>query len=90
MDLRAQIEAKLGLNTVTFKHNLSPATLFHEAIANDKGRITKGGADNEQKAYPTKLGINGPLVFYSDPSCTGRPVQDTFCVDRASITDKVW
>ncbi len=29
-------------------------------------------------------------MYYTDPSCTGRPVQDTFCVDRPAVTDKVW
>jgi phosphoenolpyruvate carboxykinase (ATP) len=89
-DCAAQLEQLLGLTTVTYKHNLSKEELFHEAIANDRGRIREGGPDDEQKAYPTKLGVNGPLVYYTDPTCTGRPVQDTFGVARPSIADSVW
>jgi phosphoenolpyruvate carboxykinase (ATP) len=90
MDFRKDLEQLLGLKTPGYKHNLKPDELFYEAIRNDRGRIRKDGPDDEQKAYPTKLGVKGPLVYYSDPSCTGRPVQDTFCVDWPEISDKVW
>jgi phosphoenolpyruvate carboxykinase (ATP) len=90
MDFRKDLEKQFGLKTVTYKANLGRDALFNEAIANDRGRIRKDGPDTEQKAYATKLGVKGPLVFYSDPSCTGRPVQDTFCVDWPEISDKVW
>ncbi|QDU65782.1 phosphoenolpyruvate carboxykinase (ATP) [Engelhardtia mirabilis] len=87
-ECRAQLEQLFGLTGVDYKHNLSKEELFHEAIANDRGRIREGGPDDEQKAYPTKLGVNGPLVYYTDPTCTGRPVQDTFGVAwPASETD---
>ena len=43
-----------------------------------------------QKAFPTALGVDGPLVYYTDPTCTGRPVQDTFAVARPSVIDTVW
>lgn len=42
-----------------------------------------------RRPIPLPEGVEGPLVFYSDPSCTGRPVADTFCVDRASVSDAV-
>ena len=90
MDLAATLENQLGLRSVRYAHNLSKEELFHEAIANDRGRVREGGPDDEQKAFPTKLGVNGPLVYYTDPSCTGRPVQDTFGVARPGIADRVW
>ena len=91
MDLSAMLERKLGLSrNLTYKHNLTKDQLFHEAIANDRGRVKLGGSFDEQKAYPTKLGVNGPLVFYTDPSCTGRPVSDTFGVAWPEIEGDVW
>ncbi len=90
MDIAAALKAKLGLSSVSYKADLSKEELFHEAIANDRGRIRAGGPDNEQKAYPTKLGIQGPLVYYTDPTCTGRPVQDTFGVAWPEVVDSVW
>jgi phosphoenolpyruvate carboxykinase (ATP) len=90
MDFRKDLEKLFGLKTVSYKHNLSSEELFYEAIRNDRGRIRPDGPDNEHKAYATKLGVKGPLVFYSDPSCTGRPVQDTFCVAWPEIEGKVW
>ena len=90
MSFEADLKNLLGLDGVTYKANLDKETLFHEAIANDRGRIRADGPDDEQKAYPTKLGINGPLVFYTDPSCTGRPVADTFAVARPEVEDTIW
>ncbi len=89
-DHRAELEALLGLTDVEYKINLSKDELFHEAIANDRGRIREGGPENEQKAYPTALGVDGPLVYYTDPTCTGRPVKDTFGVAWPELEDKVW
>jgi phosphoenolpyruvate carboxykinase (ATP) len=80
----------LGLQGVDYHHNLSKEQLFHEAIANDRGRVDKEGPDDAQKAFPTKLDIDGPLVFYTDPSCTGRPVQDTFGVAWPEFEDSIW
>lgn len=88
--VEAQLEAALGLTTVDVRYGLSQDELFAAAVSGDRGRIRPGGGDDEPKAHPTALGLDGPLVFYSDPSCTGRPVADTFCVDRASVTDDVW
>ncbi|MEZ5973970.1 MAG: phosphoenolpyruvate carboxykinase (ATP) [Planctomycetota bacterium] len=84
------LERLFGLKEVTYKVNLSKDQLFDAAIAGDRGRIRKDGPDDEQKAYPTKLGKNGPLVFYTDPSCTGRPVKDTFGVAWPELDEKVW
>lgn len=90
MSLRKELADLLGLDTVEYKHGLSKDQLFHEAIANDRGRTSKDGPDDAQKAFPTKLGVDGPLVFYTDPTCTGRPVKDTFAVAWPDTLDEIW
>jgi len=90
MSFQADLEKLLGLKTVTYKYNLSKTELFHEAIANDKGRITRGGPNNAQKAFATKLGDQGPLVFYTDPDCTGRRTKDTFAVAWPEVENEIW
>lgn len=90
MDYASALEKKLGLKSVTYKYGLSKDELFREAIEHDRGRVRRNGPDDAQKAYPTKLGLRGPLVYYTDPSCTGRPVQDTFGVAWPEVADKVW
>ena len=59
--------ACLGLKTVNYKYGLSKEELFAEAIAHDRGRVRADGPSDEQKAYSTKLGTDGPLVYYTDP-----------------------
>jgi len=90
IDHKAELEALFGLTNVSYKVNLSKEELFHEAIANDKGRVREGGPDDDQKAFATKLGVQGPLIYYTDPSCTGRPVQDTFGVAWPEVEGSVW
>ncbi|MGI9603154.1 MAG: phosphoenolpyruvate carboxykinase (ATP), partial [Acidimicrobiales bacterium] len=90
MTVAEELEAAFGLTTVTLRSGLSQDELFAAAIANDRGRVAMDGPDDEQKAFATSLGVDGPLVFYSDPSCTGRPVQDTFAVARPAFIDDVW
>jgi phosphoenolpyruvate carboxykinase (ATP) len=90
MGLQQELEQKLGLKNVRYKANLSKQELFAEALANDRGRVREGGPDDEAKARATKLGVNGPLVYTSDPTCTGRPVQDTYGVDSPSVSGDVW
>jgi phosphoenolpyruvate carboxykinase (ATP) len=90
MEYAAALEKLLGLSAVNYRHDLSKEELFHAAIAGDRGRVRPDGPDDEQKAFATKLGIDGPLVYYTDPTCTGRPVQDTFGVAWPEIEDKVW
>ncbi len=90
MDFRKELEDLLGLKTVEYKYGLSKEELFHEAIANDKGRVRVGGPEDEQKAYATKLGVKGPLVYYTDPECTGRPVSDTYAVAWPEFKDQIW
>ena len=86
----AELFSSLGLETVDIHCGLSQDELFAAAIAGDLGRVRPGGSDSEHKARATVLGADGPLIFYSDPSCTGRPVHDTFCVDRPAVRDEVW
>jgi len=90
MDHAKALESLFGLKNATYAANLSKEELFHEAIKNDRGRIKADGPDDAQKAYPTKLGIKGPLVYYTDPTCTGRPVQDTFAVAFPEVDDLIW
>ena len=86
----SQLEEAFGLTGVELRHGLGQDELFHQAIANDRGQVEPDGPSDAQKAFPTALGVDGPLVYFSDPTCTGRPVQDTFCVDRPATTDRVW
>ncbi|MEQ8716259.1 MAG: phosphoenolpyruvate carboxykinase (ATP) [Acidimicrobiales bacterium] len=86
----AELREKLGLDTVDLHHGLSQKELFAAAVENDRGRIETGGSDDAQKAFATSLGDDGPLVFYTDPTCTGRPVKDTFAVAWPEFRDEVW
>jgi phosphoenolpyruvate carboxykinase (ATP) len=88
--LAADLKRLLGLTSVTYKYNLPKEELFHEAIANDRGRVRKDGPSNEQKAFPTRLGVQGPLVYYTDPDCTGRRVKDTFAVGWPEVENVIW
>ena len=90
MDFAAELEQLFGLKGVTYKYNLSKDELFEAAIAGDRGRIAEGGPNDAQKAYATSLGADGPLVYYTDPTCTGRPVKDTFGVAWPELDDTVW
>ncbi|MDP7246893.1 MAG: phosphoenolpyruvate carboxykinase (ATP) [Planctomycetota bacterium] len=86
----AELEALFCLTGQELRINLSKEELFHEAIANDRGRVREGGSDEEQKAFTTKMGTDGPLVYYTDPTCTGRPVQDTYGVAWPEFEESVW
>ncbi len=86
----AELNAAFGLHNVEVKHALSQDELFDAAIANDRGIVEEGGPADAQKATATALGKDGPLVYYTDPTCTGRPTKDTFAVARPSIADEVW
>jgi len=90
MDLAQALERKLGLKNLDYRYNLSKERLFHEAIANDRGRVEVDGPHDAQKAFPTALGVNGPLMFFTDPSCTGRPVDDTFAVAWPEVEGTIW
>ena len=90
MTVSQQLAEQFGLTTPNLRIGLSQDELFHEAIANDRGRVTINGGNDEQKAFGTSLGAEGPLVYYTDPTCTGRPVHDTFAVARPEVVDTVW
>ena len=90
MTVQQQLEKQFGLKTPNLRVGLSQEELFNAAIGNDRGRVSIGGPSDQQKAYPTALGVDGPLVFYTDPECTGRPVDDTFAVARPEVVDTVW
>ena len=90
MELKGALEHKLGLKGVELRCNLPRERLFEEALANDRGRTRPGGPDTDPKCFSTRLGIDGPLVFYTDPSCTGRPVDDTFAVAWPEVKDSIW
>lgn len=85
-----QLQAQFGLHSVEVRAGLTQDELFAEAVAGDRGRTRFDGGENDQKAFATALGTAGPLVYYSDPSCTGRPVQDTFAVAWPEVVDEVW
>lgn len=84
------LKNQFGIDGVALHYGLSQEELFHAAIANDRGRVSIDGNQAEQKAYSTVLGVDGPLVYYSDPSCTGRPVTDTFAVARPEVENTIW
>jgi phosphoenolpyruvate carboxykinase (ATP) len=88
--LASELEALLGLRTVTYKYDLPKNELFFEAIRNDRGRVRRDGPSTAQKAYPTKLGVDGPLIYYTDPDCTGRRTKDTYAVQWPEVADKIW
>jgi phosphoenolpyruvate carboxykinase (ATP) len=85
-----ELEKLFGLTSVTYKYGLSKDELFGEAIRNDRGRVKKGGPSDAQKAFPTRLGLKGPLVYYTDPDCTGRRVKDTYAVKWPEVADVIW
>ncbi len=89
-DVAGELEQKFGLKGIDLQFGLSQDDLFNEAIANDRGRVSLDGPEDVPKSFATALGVDGPLVFYSDPTCTGRPVQDTFAVARPDTVDTVW
>ncbi|MCY3860497.1 MAG: phosphoenolpyruvate carboxykinase (ATP) [bacterium] len=85
-----QLGARFGLDSVDIRAGLTQDDLFAAAIAGDRGRTRIDGGEHDQKAFATALGTDGPLIFYSDPTCTGRPVQDTFAVAWPELVDDVW
>ncbi|MBL6749187.1 MAG: phosphoenolpyruvate carboxykinase (ATP) [Nevskia sp.] len=89
-DFKSDLEKLLGLQSVTYRYGLSKEELFHEAVRNDRGRVRKGGGSGEQKAYPTVLGDKGPLMYFTDPDCTGRRTKDTYAVKWPEVSDQIW
>jgi phosphoenolpyruvate carboxykinase (ATP) len=87
---KADLERLLGLKAVTYKYGLGKEELFQEAIAHDRGRTRKDGPSTDPKAFPTKLGVRGPLVYSTDPDCTGRRVKDTYAVAWPEVENVIW
>ena len=90
MSFETELRDLLGLDGVSYKYNLEKNELFHEAIANDRGRTEKDGPNDAQKCFATKLGDQGPLIYYTDPTSTGRRVKDTFAAAYSEFEDKIW
>ncbi|MGH8459998.1 MAG: phosphoenolpyruvate carboxykinase (ATP) [Stenotrophobium sp.] len=90
MTFQADLEQLFGLKGVSYKYDLSKSELFHEAIAHDRGRVKKNGPSDAQKAFATQLGDKGPLIYYTDPDCTGRRTKDTFAVAWPEVADQIW
>ncbi|MDE2148974.1 MAG: phosphoenolpyruvate carboxykinase (ATP) [Gammaproteobacteria bacterium] len=90
MSYQADLERLFGLKAIDYQYGLSKASLFDEAIANDRGRVRRDGPSAAQKAYPTALGTDGPLVYYTDPDCTGRRTKDTYAVAWPEVKDQIW
>ncbi|MEM7321613.1 MAG: phosphoenolpyruvate carboxykinase (ATP) [Actinomycetota bacterium] len=90
MSLSDELAAQFGLTDVTLRSELTQDELFEAAIQNDRGWVDPDGNGDDQKAFATALGIDGPLVYFTDPTCTGRPTKDTFAVARDSVSDEVW
>ena len=61
MSYQADLEKLLGLKTVSYKYNLSKTELFHEAIAHDRGRVTKGGANDEIGRASCRERVSSPV-----------------------------
>ena len=79
-----------GICASNIHHNLTKTELFRAALNYDVGRIRQGGGYRDRKAHATKLGEDGPLVFLTDPDCTGRPVDDTYAVSWPEVESKIW
>ncbi len=90
MDIGQTLQKDWGLSCSTIHHNLGKPELFRAALKYDAGRIRLGGGHQDRKAYATQLGEAGPLIFLTDPECTGRPVDDTFAVAWPEIESDIW
>ena len=89
-DIPQTIFYDFGITGSKIFYNLSKPQLFEAAIRFDRGRLSKKGGCNDQKAYATELKNQGPLVFLTDPDCTGRPVDDTYAVAWPEVESKIW
>ncbi len=90
LDVLDELNVQFGLVSPNIRIGLSQDELFMAAVTNDRGRTSLDDRDDAPKAFATKLGVDGPLMYYSDPTCTGRPTQDTFAVARPGTEDTVW
>ncbi len=84
------LKSQLGIDGPEIHHNLSWSDLFQASLKFDRGRIDPQGGYSDQKAYTTKLKGDGPIVFRTDPDCTGRPVSDTYAVAWPEVESEIW
>ena len=89
-DIRQALSRDFAIDGPQIHHNLSKNELFRAALANDRGRVVSGGGYNDRKAHATVLKEKGPLVFVTDPDCTGRPVDDTYAVAWPEVESTIW
>ncbi len=90
LDIGKSLENDWGLKCSRIHHNLSKPELFRAAIKHDVGRIHHNGGYHDHKAYATKLQAAGPLLFLTDPDCTGRPIDDTYAVAWPEVESDIW
>lgn len=90
LDIQQSLRDDWGIRTSRIHHNLTKSELFRAALKHDVGRTRQGGGNQDRKAYATKLGEDGPLVFLTDPDCTGRPVDDTYAVAWPEVESDIW
>ncbi len=88
--IRQTLQSEFGIETPKILYNLSSSALFQEALKHDRGRVLRSGGYNEAKAFGTSLKDNGPIVFLTDPDCTGRPVDDTYAVAWNDYESDIW
>ena len=81
---------KLAIEAPELLCNLPKLSLFQAALWGDRGRTRLNGTNDERKAYQTLLKDKGPIVFLTDPECTGRPVNDTFAVAWPEVESDIW
>ena len=89
-NIKQLLKSQLGIDGPEIHHNLSWSELFQASLKFDRGRIDQQGGYDDQKAYATKLRGNGPIVFRTDPDCTGRPVSDTYAVAWPEVESEIW
>ncbi len=90
LDIRQSLSEDWGITVPKIHHNLSKSALFGAALKYDVGRIQKGGGYLDHKAFATKMNQAGPLLFLTDPECTGRPVEDTYAVAWPEVESSIW
>ena len=88
--IQQSLKSRLGIDGPEIHHNLSWSELFQATLKFDRGRIVGNGGYQDQKSYETKLKDNGPVVFLTDPDCTGRPVSDTYAVAWPEVESEIW
>lgn len=88
--IQRALRSQLGIENSRILHNLPNSSLFREAVRGDRGKIHRDGGHDDQKAYSTALKEDGPIVFLTDPDCTGRPVDDTYAVAWPEVESEIW